>query len=297
MDVLIPEKNRRIIFCAAAVAIVAFQWLAFSFAITEIEPEIYFRRAVELEVSGEWRYGYVYLWHGAVLVKTPNLAQKVPEPPVDPEDEPDLELDRIMREDLEALPRRGLLELLLYLTCLGYACFAMGPVRRALQGTNPGRLRVVSSEVLVWTGLWYIIAMPLPTWGYGTPVFTNCMGPGALSWSGISLGTSPAPYSFTVTYTYLMAAVTCWLPMLLCIAGVSLLISVLIPGASEGMIIWLSGFLWFSIFGALRAVAGLIAEAKEVVDTFQESSDRNSTPIHGDANDEAGYSAPLEIAP
>jgi hypothetical protein len=162
MEALGSKKDRRLIFCAAAAAIVGLQWLAFSSQVVQIDPETYAECAVELQWNADWRYGYVRLWHGAVLVKTPNLGRGSPEPPVDPEYEPDLELKQIMRRELEALPRKALLEFLLYLSCLGYACFAMGPLRRALQGTNPGRLRVVGSEVLVWMGLWYIIAMPLP---------------------------------------------------------------------------------------------------------------------------------------
>lgn len=269
MDALKPKKERRIIFCAAAVAIVALQWLAFSFRTPEIDPETYALYAVELEGGADWRYGYVRSWHGAMLVKAPNVDQWAPDPPLDPEYEPDLELDRIMREELEALPRRGLLELLLYLTCLGYACFAMGPARRALQGENPGRFRVVGSEVIVWMGLWYIIAMPLPLWGYGTPVFTNWLGPGALCRTGPWFGPTPVPCNLTITYKYLMVALTHGFSMLLCIAGVSFFISKFIPGVSEGMIIWLSGLLWFSILGTIRGVARILPEADEVVDTLR----------------------------
>lgn len=268
MKALTPEKERRIIFCAAAAAIVALQWLAFSFQILEIHPETYATYAVELEAGANWRYGYVTSWHGAILVKTPNLGRGGPESPVDPEYEPDREIEQIMRRELEALPRKALLELLLYLACLAYACFGMGPMRRTLQGANPGRLRGAAAEALVWVSLWYILAMPLILWGYGTPLFTNCLGPGALSWSGPWYGPTPAPYTFTVTYRYLMVGLTWGPSMRFCLAGVSLFIAKLIPEASEGMTVWLSGLLFSSILGTIRGAARTLLQAEEVIDSF-----------------------------
>ena len=255
MEALIPEKERRIIFCATAAAVVALQWLAFSFRIAEIEPEIYFRRAIELEVSADWRYGYVTSWHGAVLVKTPNRAQEVPEPPVDPEDEPDPEIEQIMYQELKALNRKAVLELGLYLGSLLYAFFGMARLRYILLGQDPGRWRVLISEILFWLGLWYILAMPLALWGYGTPLFTNCVGPGALSCTSLDYGTTPALYSITVTYGPAICAAA--LPPLL-LAEILVSLFHYFPGTSEGMVVWMAGLLFFGGFGFLRGLLSIV---------------------------------------
>ena len=90
-----------------------------------------------------------------------------------------------------------------------------------------------------------VAALPLLLWGYGTPLFSNCLGPGALSSSGIFLGAGPA-FSSTVSYRGLLMVVA---PFLLLGAELACRVASFFPQITEGVVLWLSGLIAFATLG------------------------------------------------
>jgi hypothetical protein len=242
-----PDRRRRRLkhFLLAAGAVLALQVLCLELRIPAVKPESFAERAVELKVTRKWHYGYMQLWHGAVLVKAPNtdiLANPVGEmQPVEWEGE----VYGVMQRQLEALPRKAALEAALYLGILAYVFFGWGRLKGAFLARRRRRERLLLATVLNWTLLWVIAGLPLLVWGYGTPLFTNCVGPGALSSSGIFLGWAPA-YSSTISYHYLLAALA---PFCLVLLTPISFAWVWLPGITEGQVLWLGGLFFFVSLG------------------------------------------------
>ena len=232
----ISGRRRRVTyFILAAGAVMALQALCLEFHIPAVKPDFFAGDAVEIKLTPTWRYGYVQLWHGAVLVKARNLDQPATCGRLAPTVGPEPGIAAIMRRDLDALPGKAALEACLYLALLAYVFFGWGWLKRRLLAQGRTRGRLVMAHVLGWLGLWLIAGAPLLLWGYGTPLFTNCMGPGALSSSGMYLGRVP-PYSSTVSYHFLLAilAPLCLLPLI----PISFALAWL-PKITAGQVLWL----------------------------------------------------------
>ena len=230
-------------------AMAGMQALFFHLHIPEVEPSSYLSEAVDLKITPQWRYGYVQLWHGAVLVKAPNgEVLKSSSPENTPEAADDI-ISAIMRRELEALPVKAVLETCLYLAILAYVFFGWGWLNRILLAKKHHRGRLLMVQVLGWLVLWLIASAPLLLWGYGTPLFTNCLGPGALSSSGIYLGRAPA-YSSTISYRYLLTAMA---PLCLTLLAPISFAAPWLPGITEGQVLWLGGLLFFLGLGLMRA--------------------------------------------
>jgi len=245
------EKRRRVkYFILAASAVMAVQALCLELRIPAVKPDFFDREAVEIKLTPKWRYGYVQLWHGAVLVKARNHDQPTTCGRLAPTVVPEPGIAAIMRRDLEALPGKAALEACLYLALLAYVFFGWGWLKRALLAKDRTRERLLMAHVLGWLGLWLIAGAPLLLWGYGTPLLTNCVGPGALSTSGIYLGRVPA-YSSTVSYHYLLAALA---PLCLILLAPISFALVWLPGITEGQVLWLGGLLLFLSIGLMRAL-------------------------------------------
>ena len=232
-------------FVLAVVVVVGLQALIFHLWIPEVKSAYFAHNAVELKITPRWRYGYVRSWHGAVLVKARNgpglkgLSRKS-QPYV-----PDAETFAIMQRQLKRLPTKAGLEAALYLVIIAYVFYVWGWLKLGLLTERPTRIRVLGAEILGWTVLWLIIALPLLLWGYGTPLFSNCLGPGALSSSGIFLGAGPA-FSSTVSYRGLLMVVA---PFLLLGAELACRVASFFPQITEGVVLWLSGLIAFATLG------------------------------------------------
>ena len=228
-------RRRFIYFIVTAGAVLALQAFFLELRVPAIPPVSFAEEAVELKVTPKWRYGYVQLWHGAVLVKARNLDQPATYGRLAPTAGPEPGIAAIMRRDLDALPGKAALEACLYLALLAYVFFGWGWLKRGLLAQGRTRGRLLMAHVSGWLGFWLIAGAPLLLWGYGTPLFTNCMGPGALSSSGIYLGRVPA-YSSTVSYHFLLAALApaCLIPLI----PISLALAWL-PKFTEGQVLWL----------------------------------------------------------
>jgi hypothetical protein len=245
------KRSRRVKgFILAAGAVMAVQALCLELRIPAVKPEFFDREAVEIKLTPKWRYGYVKLWHGAVLVKARNRDIEAEEIWKIPPEGPELDVAAAMHQELAAFPIKAVLEVFLYVSLLAYVFFGWGWLKQALLAKGHSRGRLLMAHVLGWLGLWLIAGAPLLLWGYGTPLFTNCVGPGALSASGIYLGQAPA-YSFTVSYHYLLAALA---PVcLIFLAPISFAL-VWLPGITEGQVLWLGGLLFFLSIGLMRAL-------------------------------------------
>jgi hypothetical protein len=251
-DSSMPHRrhHRMKYFILAAAIVLALQILCLEIRTPAVTPEFFNKRAMELKVTRNWRYGFVQLWHGAVLLKTRNHEpQTVPAAQTFPEG-PGWEVAAVMRRELEALPVKAALEACLYISLLAYVFFGWGRLKEALLAKAGSRGRLLLAHVLGWTTLWLIAGLPLLVWGYGTPLFTNCVGPGALSSSGLYLGRAPA-YSSTVSYYFLLAVLAPVFLMLL--APISFALTWL-PGLTEGQVLWLGGLLFFLSIGLVGAL-------------------------------------------
>lgn len=244
-------RSRRFKYFVLAMAgAVGLQGLFFHLHIPEVKPEYFALEAVKLKITPKWRYGYVQLWHGAGLVKTRNgSGLKGSSGWIQP-DEADAKISAIMRRELKSLPTKAGLEAALYLVIIGYVFYVWDWLKLALLTERPTRKRLLGAEILGWTLLWLIMALPLPLWGYGTPLFTNCLGPGALSSSGIFLGAAPA-FSSTVSYHCLLVGLA---PFLLPAAGLAIWVASFFSPITEGLVLWLAGLI---VFGTLGLSLGL----------------------------------------
>lgn len=242
-------RNRRFRYFVLAMAgAVGLQVLFFHLRIPEVKPKYFAHEAVELKITPTWRYGYVQLWHGAVLVKARNgPALKGSSCWIQPY-EADPEISALMRRELNSLPTKAGLEAALYLVIIGYVFYVWDWLKLALLTERPTRIRVLGAEILGWTVLWLIMALPLLLWGYGTPLYTNCLGPGALSCTKIFLGAAPA-YSLTVSYHFLLAIVAPWF---LVLAWPVFWIAAHFPRISEGLVVWLAGLQFLGLVGLAR---------------------------------------------
>jgi hypothetical protein len=239
----IMQGRRFLYFLLALGAVVGLQAFCLEWRIPAVSPASFAESAEELKVTPKWRYGYVCLWHGAVLVKTRNRPAPAKSAPRDAYF--DADTHQIMQRQLATLPRKAAWEIALYAGILWYLFWGWPWLTRALLAAPCTRGRLLLAGVLGWTGLWLVTALPLPLWGYGTPLVTNCLGPGALSASGLPLGAAPA-YSSTVSYHGLL---TCLAPWMLLGLEPLFLVMPWLPHLSEGLVLWLGGLVTSVTFG------------------------------------------------
>jgi hypothetical protein len=231
---LLVGKKRISLFILSLVCVIGMQCLALSLKILNVEPETYREQAADLKITPEYRYGYSRTWHGAILVKTPNVEGSSPkdflgelhtdiypdepysdEYPTDnehiisssPEDQihdvPDKTLEMIMRGELTLVPLKFTLELVLYIVMLLYVFFG---VRLTMTKLHVNKWRNIGQclfMVAAWIIFWMIAFFPLQMYGYGYPIHSNWEGPGAFSYTYFPLKISPGS-GLTVSYRYVI---------------------------------------------------------------------------------------------
>jgi len=163
----------------SGVALAGHFWLL-TRKIHPISGSEYGSHAVDLRETPRWRYGFFAGHHGAVLVKTLNLGKV----PTAKESGLIRELKPVMERELRLIPRKAVLEAVLYLLVLGYLILVTERLRIRL--LNPGRNRLarLALELVPGAIFFALAAGPLLLWGYGYGGFSNLAGPGALSYSG-----------------------------------------------------------------------------------------------------------------
>jgi hypothetical protein len=188
---------------------------------------------MDLKVTKETRYGFVQSYHGAFLVKTENIdlenaAKKDKGAKSDTQDKNNEEENSIsdvsgsiskpgrteksdissvaaaMREELELVPIKTVLEITLYL--IAFLLIFWGP-------SGLIKMRFLPAFKPFWRQFWagtisgamcfWIMIMPLIMLNYGYPLFSTWIGPGALSYS---TGTVPISYGGGLTVSYRMIA-------------------------------------------------------------------------------------------
>lgn len=162
-----------------AVLVVAVQVFAYSHKISRVDAETY-AAATELEANDQWRYGYVRSHHGARLVKYP-ADGVVPKPDYRPDKSP--ELTEFMAAQLQAAPRKAVLEGALYCGAIALLLFLpLGLGRWARRPwTNTSVTVMVATTMLL---------LPLIILGYGASFGTTWVGPAPYSFSGRYLSLS-----------------------------------------------------------------------------------------------------------
>ncbi len=175
-----PSGARIAIFAVTVCAVLAAHTTFVKTKIREADPERYRRAGRDLRVNGQWRYGYLVSFHGAVLAKVARDSA----PGAGSRDSHAPELSATMLRELNLVPLKVIGEAFFYVGLLAYLFFGMSMVT--------GRLAILgNSRMGRWTrflapgALFYaMLAMPLLSFGYGYGGFSNLAGPGAMSWSG-----------------------------------------------------------------------------------------------------------------
>lgn len=208
----------------------------------EIPPEVYSEIARDLQATHGWRYGYVKGWHGAVLVKTVNQKEAIPEC----EKIENADITRAMAWELAMVPWKFAGELMLYLGLLAFVLFV--PRWLAHRLSTSGRLRrIIPMYMALWAAAWVVFLLPWLAAGYGASMFTTWEGPGAMSYSGPYPRATATPAE-TVSYRPLVETGAFW-PLMIGY-GVSGLIfdSALIP---MGIALLVFGTLVHGAYGLL----------------------------------------------
>lgn len=231
---LLVREKRLTCFILTLVFVIGMQWAALALKILTVKPETYRKRAVDLKITSEYRYGYGWSWHGAILVKTPNVEGASPkvldeEPPADgdsdeplpdvysidndhvikstPQDQtpvlPDRSLELIMRDELALVPLKFTLELALYIVMLLYLFFGVRWILNKLHVNRWRNIGQCSFMAAAWIVFWMLAFLPFGLYGYGYPIHSNWEGPGALSYSYFPFKMSTGS-GLTISYRYVI---------------------------------------------------------------------------------------------
>jgi len=242
---LVRGRKRLTYFILALVFVIGMHCCALTMKIRCVEPETYSKLAIDLKITPEYRYGYKWGWHGAILVKTPNVEGASPyvleeEPPVKgdseeplpdghstdmdqvvelpPEDQspglPDRSIKVIMWDELALVLLKFILELALYIAILLYLFFGVRWIRTKLhvdQWKNIGQCLFMAAA---WIVFWMLAFFPLGLYGYGYPIHSSWMGPGALVYSYFPSKLSTGS-GLTISYRYVIDFLSLYPLMLL----------------------------------------------------------------------------------
>lgn len=201
------SRNKRIVlFCLCSFFILGFQCLVLSGKILEVEPAAYYNHAIALDVTPEYRYGYVWTSHGAFFVKTPNRETPTLE------NKEDFKivykgLDAVMKRELGLIPLKAALEVCLYVSLLGYAFFGVHRLRMKFHIEEQSSFIQYFFSAATWMIFWSAAILPLCLFGYGEPLQSDVIGPGAVIGSP-PLFSSSAGTPVTISYRTTMEFLT-----------------------------------------------------------------------------------------
>lgn len=200
------KRPRLVVLRVVGLALVGlFQWQLG--AIHRVDAWSFDWFAVELDRSHAWRYGHILQHHGAVLVKT----RLTPEAPPLRLPSPDDRLSAAMALELRGASLRTVLELLFYAALWGLARFVLPRMPWPHVRSVTSRWPALARAALTTSAFVTAAMTPYLLTGYGEPLFSNQMGPGALSSTGM-VPTTGAVLS-AVSYGMLLEALLMW-PMI-----------------------------------------------------------------------------------
>lgn len=210
-----PQFKRKLLFfLLGLMCILGFQYMSWKEKVIEMPPADYAKLAVDLKVTEKMRYGFCLAYHGAFLVKTENInspnsaikdkgkdsakrKEKDKEQGEDYEDdwesiseanrtegEEDVGVKKTMLDELELVPIKTMMESALYLGV--FFLVFWGPSRlikqRFLSSCSPFWREFLTGTISGMICFW-VMVMPLIVLDYGPPLFSNWIGPGAMSYS------------------------------------------------------------------------------------------------------------------
>jgi hypothetical protein len=232
---------RRTLFVAALVLMLLLLGMCLRDKVLNVEASVYSSEATELQVSSHWRYGYIATYHGARLVRTPNVPLRVSQR--DPESD---DVWVVMNNELRLVPLKAVLETALYLLLLIYGFFLAPWIAASIRAQIQRRILRAGSVAVLWAVGWTIVATPNLMWGYGEPIYSTWSGPGALSSSGPYLCSMSYGPGLTVSYRGVFEATApCLAAMLFGSTGLPRNL----PELSDAGYLWLLGVMVYGIMG------------------------------------------------
>jgi hypothetical protein len=185
-----------------AALVVSLQWALAS--IPTVNRQEFNRRATELQRTARWRYGYVHQYHGAVLVKTRTRADASQLRPRAAGNR----LAAVMARDLRQRTGKAWLELAFYGGLFVLYRFGRNLLYR-VRMRAPGNRLAFGAAVALATALFVTAVMtPYLLYGYGEPLFSNRVGPGALT--STSLVPTTAAITSAISYRLLLQQLLIW---------------------------------------------------------------------------------------
>ena len=196
--------RRRILQCVAIALVLGVEYLIASVSI--IDGHAFNDGAVEMERTRTWRYGYLWQYHGAVLVKTRLVTGAPPIRPIRANDD----IAPIMARELYLLPRKAAFEVGFYGSLWALWSGGLSPLRRRFSGTgSTPRRRSVAVGLSIGIMVTAFFA-PLLIAGYGEPLFSKWHGPGALSYTTSDPGSTDPAWGYSFTYGAAVQALMMW---------------------------------------------------------------------------------------
>jgi hypothetical protein len=151
-----------------------------------------------------------------------------------------------MSVELKRVLLKAAAETALYLSLVLYGFFLAPWIVARIRARTPRRFLRAVTMALLWALGWTILAAPFLLRGYGYPLYSTWVGPGALSWSGPYLCSPSFSSGLTVSYRGLFeAAAPCFTADMI---GATSLPQHL-PKKSVGFYLWLLGVIVYGIMG------------------------------------------------
>ncbi|MFN7954082.1 MAG: hypothetical protein U0610_20320 [bacterium] len=246
------SRKRRRTIVAWAIAIGGMESCAARMKVQTIEPYAYEMWADEIRTTAHWKYGFLCGHHGCVLAKTRNLGPSYR--PVRDEVEPAVR--DAMAEELRRVPRKIVGELALYAVLVWWGCVFTPWLRLRSRGWSRRRVLWHATGAVGGLGFLLLASTPYLVFRLGAPLFSNWVGPGALSYT-TGLGLTGGP-GLTVSYRSFLELV--FLGPIYVLMLVDLLVG-LVPGLSDSVrpvldlvVAWaIVGVSWRPVVRACRA--------------------------------------------
>lgn len=188
------RRSRLISFLIIIFVLVLTQRACASAKVDPISADAY-SLVYELKVTPKWRYGFLWDHHGAWLVKTENVEEAVPLDSCIGWDG----LCNELLEEINLIPLKTILELCLYGVILVYMFWVVPWQRTKFAFLQDSVGKEILVETVLWILGWTILLLPLLLFDYGQSLYTNWIGPGAASWSGMYYEVSGAQ-GVTISY-------------------------------------------------------------------------------------------------
>ena len=224
------------------------------FKIPHLEPDLYVVAATDLSVTDDWRYGFVRLRHGAILVKTSarGLSGTVLRKALSEEVHDEMALA------LQLFPIKAILEADFYFFWV-YLCVRVLPSIASLLVGGGGWRRPLRYALVAAFSM-FIAVQPLLRLGYGGSFFTNLEGPGAISYTHLDPQMTFIQGG-TISYRIFLEALAV-MPARLALATH---VDKFLPPMKRGTFLVWGGSLFYGVVGLLAGVTAKLASRGDLV--------------------------------